>query len=81
MREPRSEMRRRTLLDGRLAISHLSTLDCVVRNMSARGRAFFAGSPRQSKMSDWKSRRSLASSELLASCGDDLRTVGWSSCD
>jgi hypothetical protein len=37
MRERRSEMRRRTLLDGRLAIGHPSTLDCVVRNMSARG--------------------------------------------
>jgi PilZ domain len=37
MLERRSEMRRRTLLDGRLAINRLSTLDCVVRNMSAQG--------------------------------------------
>ena len=37
MLERRSEMRRRRLLDGRLATSHLSTLDCVVGNMSAQG--------------------------------------------
>jgi hypothetical protein len=37
MSERRSERRRRTLFDGRLAINHLSTFDCVVRNMSARG--------------------------------------------
>jgi len=37
MCERRGEIRRRTLLDGRLAIDHLSTLDCVVRNRSERG--------------------------------------------
>ena len=33
----RSEERRRTLLPGRLAVDHLRTLDCVVRDMSERG--------------------------------------------
>ena len=37
MSERRGQIRRRTLYDGRLAIDHLSTLDCVVRDMSARG--------------------------------------------
>jgi PilZ domain len=37
MSERRSELRQRTLLTGRLAANHLTTLDCVVRNMSSRG--------------------------------------------
>jgi hypothetical protein len=37
MNERRSENRRRTLLSGRIAIDRLRTLDCLVRNLSARG--------------------------------------------
>ena len=37
MVERRSEVRRRTLLPGRLAIDRLRTLDCLVRNTSERG--------------------------------------------
>ncbi len=37
MSERRGEVRRRTLLAGRLAADHLTTRDCVVRNMSSRG--------------------------------------------
>jgi hypothetical protein len=37
MVERRSEERRRTLLPGRLAVDHLRTLDCVVRDTSERG--------------------------------------------
>ena len=37
MRERRAEFRCRTLFSGRLAANHLTTLDCVVRDMSSRG--------------------------------------------
>jgi len=37
MSERRAEVRRRTLFSGRLAANHLTTLDCLVRNMSSRG--------------------------------------------
>ena len=37
MGERRAEFRRRTLFSGRLAGNRLTTLDCVVRDMSLRG--------------------------------------------
>ena len=37
MCERRAEFRRRTLFSGRLAANRLTTLDCVVRDMSSRG--------------------------------------------
>ena len=37
MRERRAEFRRQMLLPGRLAANRLTTLDCVVRDMSSRG--------------------------------------------
>jgi PilZ domain-containing protein len=37
MSERRTELRRRTLLAGRLAANHLTTLDCVVRDLSPHG--------------------------------------------
>ena len=37
MSEHRAEVRRRTLLAGRLAANRLTTRDCVVRDMSSRG--------------------------------------------
>ena len=37
MGERRAEFRHRTLFSGRLAANRLTTLDCVVRDMSSRG--------------------------------------------
>ena len=37
MSERRAEIRRRTLLSGRLAVNRLTTLDCVVRDLSPHG--------------------------------------------
>ena len=37
MSERRTELRRRTLLNGRLAAHHLTTLDCVVRDLTLHG--------------------------------------------
>jgi len=37
LREQRAEIRRRTLLYGRICIDRQTTLDCVVRDLSSRG--------------------------------------------
>lgn len=37
MSERRTEARQRTLLQGRLAANHLTTRDCLVRDLSPRG--------------------------------------------
>ena len=37
MHKRRAEVRRRTLLSGRVCINRLTTLDCVVRDLSSRG--------------------------------------------
>jgi PilZ domain len=37
MNERRTELRRRTLLTGRLAAKHLTTLNCLVRDLSPHG--------------------------------------------
>lgn len=37
MNERRTELRRRTLLTGRLAANHLTTLNCLVRDLTPHG--------------------------------------------